>query len=169
MGFFSKLFGGNKSNTVKIVHGATHGKDWITASRFNQAKGGFAGGYAAITFGNIINAHSCAEDIVDEFGLDEEGCEYCDCYSQALAIVTAEAEEEMAMDTIDSIFEIFDGDSAEIGMDDLDIEDYIDYEEVEELAYEMAVEVAQTWIDGSAWIPDDVLDWAYYEVSDHNG
>lgn len=51
---------------------------------------------------------------------------------------------------------------------DSDPEDYIDWDEVEEKAHDYAIELAEKWISGSEWIPEDVLDWAYYDVSDHN-
>lgn len=144
---------GFKASKPKIVSGRNPGKGWVAANRFNKARGGFAGGYGAITFGNIINAHSSAEDIVDEFGLDQEDAKYGNCYQRAYREAYQEAIIEM-MSAMD-----FFGDP----------EDYIDWDEVEELAYQYAIELAERWINGEEWIPREVLDWAYYEVSDHNG
>lgn len=78
MGLFSGLFGSKKA---KIVNGRNPGSGWITANRFNRARGGHAGGYGAWTFSNIMNAHCTVDDIVDEFGLDKDDNEYgCDAY-----------------------------------------------------------------------------------------
>ena len=88
MGLFSSIFGGGRKSSG-IVSGRNPGKGWISANRFNKAKGGFAGGYGAITFGNIMDAHSSDEEIVEEFELDSEDCDYKHpsfgktCYQQA--------------------------------------------------------------------------------------
>lgn len=158
MGLFSKIFGGGKKSSG-IVSGKNPGKGWIEANRFNKARGGFAGGYGAITFGNIINADSSPDDIVGEFGLDQQDAEYGDCYQRAYdeAYQKASFEAEM-INALEGMFG-----------EEVDTEDLIDYEEVEENAYNYAIELAESWIDGGEWIPDDVLDWAYYDVSDHNG
>lgn len=53
-------------------------------NRSHAKKGGYAGGWAAIAFGNIINAHSSPEEIVDTFELDKDQNEYgCDAYERA--------------------------------------------------------------------------------------
>lgn len=162
MGLFSNIFTkgnmvtasiGFKASKPKIVSGRSPGKGWVAANRFNKARGGFAGGWAAIAFGNIINAHSSAEDIVDEFGLDQEDAPYGNCYQMAYREARQDAIVEMmlAMD--------FFGDP----------EDYIDWSYVEDMAFEYACELAERWINGEEWIPIDVLEWAFYDVSDHNG
>lgn len=153
MGLLSAIFGGFTG--TRIVNGRNPGRGWTEANRFNKAKGGFAGGYAAITFGNIMNAHCTAEDIVEEFKLDEEDCDYkhpyygVNCYMQAYR----EALQEVMMDA---------------AMMGLDPEDMINFAEVEDNAYDYAVELAEMYIGGSVWIPEDILEWAYYEISDHN-
>lgn len=160
MGLFSALFGGKKSYGV---HSGSNppSQGWVTANRFNQARGGHAGGYGAITFGNIINAHSGADEIVDEFGLDQEGCAYkhpylgTTCWNYAYREALQEAQEE-AMGL------------AFLGID-IDPEDLIDWDQVEDDAYDYAIELADLYISGATWIPYEILEWAYYEVSDHNG
>ena len=159
MGLFSRIFGGKKSSGV--VSGRNPGSAWTAANRFNKAKGGYAGGYGAITFGNIMNAHCSPDDIVSEFGLDTEECNYKHpylgatpwmyAYREALAEAQSEA---MAM--------------AALGID-VDAEDLIDWSEVEESAYDYAIELAEMYIRGETWIPSEILDWAYYDISDHNG
>lgn len=82
MGLFSGLFK-SKSNP-KIVNGRNPGSGWIAANKFNRAKGGYAGGYGAWTFGNIMNAHCTPEDIVEQFGLNKDDNLYgCDAYVMA--------------------------------------------------------------------------------------
>lgn len=47
--------------------------------------------------------------------------------------------------------------------------DGIDFEEeVEALMELIGGIIAQEWLDGKRYIPCEVLDWAFYEVSDHN-
>lgn len=151
MGLFSGIFGGGKSNP-KIVSGRNPGKGWIEANKFNNAKGGFAGGYGARSFQNIIDAHSSAEEIVEEFGLDREDAPYGNCYQRAYKEAYQQAIIEMML-ALD-----FDGDP----------EDYIDWDEVEENAHDYAVELAERWINREEWIPEEVINWAFYDVSDHN-
>ena len=50
----------------------------------------------------------------------------------------------------------------------MDIDEFINWGEVEDLAYEYAIELAESYINGDVWIPIDILEWAYYDVSDHN-
>lgn len=151
MGLLSGIFKGGKSNTG-IISGRNPGKGWIDANKFNRAKGGFAGGYGAYTFRNIIDAHSSSDDIVEEFGLDREDAPYGNCYQRAYKEEYRNAIVEMmlAMD--------FFGDP----------EDYIDWDAVEEAAYDYAIELAERWINGDEWIPEEVIEWAYYDVSGHN-
>ena len=157
MGLFSGLFKSFRSGSnPKIVSGRNPGRGWTAANRFNRVRGGVAGGYGAWTFGNIMNAHSSAEEIVDEWGLDAEDCEYVhpylgsNCYMAAYMEALAEVQ----------------GIAMFLG---LDPEDLIDWEQVESDAYDYACELAQLYIDGETWIPNEIIEWAYYDVSDHNG
>ena len=147
MGFFGKVFQGKGGNAGKPWRSYVHGKN-----RASGKKGGYAGGYGAINFANVINAHSSAEEIVDEFALDTEDAIDGNCYQRAYRECRAEAMIEMMM-----------------AMDFFgDVEDYIDWDEVEDRAYEYAVEMAQQYIDGGRWIPEEIMDWAWYDVSGHN-
>ena len=155
MGLFSGLFRGRSSGS-RIVSGRNPGRGWTEANRFNKARGGAAGGYGAWTFGNIMNAHGSAEDIVEEFSLDSEECSYghpllgTTCYMYAYQQAYQEAMIEAML----------------VGGDP---EDFINWEQVEEDAYEYACELGQMYIDGQTWIPSEILEWAYYDVSGHNG
>lgn len=158
MGFISQIFSGlGKGISSGIVSGKNPGKGWVEANRFNKAKGGYAGGYGAITFGNIIRAHGDEEEIVEEFGLDQPECIYdhphfgMNCYMYAY---NEALEQAVAMSIIMG------------GM--VDPEELIDEEQVEEDAHEYALELAGMYINGEIWIPYEILHWAYYDVSDHN-
>lgn len=215
-------------------------------NRSRQKKGGYAGGWAAIAFGNIVKAHSSPEEIVDTFGLNKAennyGCdayeraygeqydiaeqiyqEWCDYYLGIIEMLTGEMDacnheadelESIAQDLLDEAESLRDeaewcddpdereelmeeaeqleqeahelleqaealrAEAAELQleiddyyseMEFLTIEEFIDEEVVENNAFLYACEFAQEWIDGSVWIPIDVLSWAFYEVSSHNG
>lgn len=153
MGLFSGLFGGSKRGNV--YSGKNPPQGFIDAAKFGKTKGGFAGGYGAWTFGNIIRAHSSAEDIVDEFGLNQQDSPYGNCYARAYRECKQEAMIKFLL-----------AGGLLLGMD---ISDFIDWGEVEDLAYEYAIELAESYINGDVWIPIDILEWAYYDVSDHNG
>ncbi|MCM1526693.1 MAG: hypothetical protein NC091_05545 [Bacteroides sp.] len=251
MGKFSQVFTKAKSGIANIGHGFTGkgrtGYFSVTQkwNRSHQKRGGYAGGWAAIAFGNIINAHSSPEDVVETFSLDKENDYGCTAYADAfkeqydiaeqiyqewvdyyLGIIdmltaemneclnTAEELEQAAQELKDEAESLRDEaewaddpeeaeelleeaealeqeaaelleqaealrtEAAELQMeiehyddeiDMLNIEEFIDYDTVESNAFEYACEFAQQWIDGSVWISPDVLSWAFYEVSDHNG
>ena len=247
----SVITGGNKNkkNVDKIVSGKNPGSQgWIEANRFNQARGGFVGGWGAIAFKNIVDAHSSAEEIVSEFELGNEHNPYdttpyeeayawgyeeayaryeedvgyymeyielCDSeiaereseiegyesdiedlemeiealYDEAELCIMCEdwdgAEDcyelaEELQEIVDTLLEMIDllkdeilmyqeeRDMAYQEIEALVFEDYIDYEEIQKRADENALVIARSWIDGQEWIPIEVLDWAYYDVSDHN-
>lgn len=215
-------------------------------NRSRAKRGGYAGGYGAITFGNIIDAHSSSEEIVENFGLDEEDNSYgCDAYQRAYAeqyeiaeqiyqewvdyysgvietltgqmnacIEEAEQLEQTAQELQDEAESLrqeaeWCDDPEEAGdyieeaqqleaeakelleqaqalrteakelqseiehnyaqMEILTIEQFIDDEMVKQNAFQYACDFADKWVDGEEWIPTDVLNWAYYDVSDHNG
>ena len=244
MGLFSKIFGG-RSGKGKVVSGKNPGKSWVYANKFNRARGGFAGGYGAWTFGNIMNAHCTPYDIVETFELNKEensyGCDayleaYVEMYDEATAVYEeivgyymslieiAEAEisdlesdikeceneiddlqeeiedlqdelefaddpnemEEIQEDIsecreeieelhqmIEEMEETIAWLNEDIGyyhdeIESTSIEELIDLDEVEKRAMDYACLFAQEWIDGNTWIPTEVLNWAYYDVSDHN-
>lgn len=154
MGLFSRIFGGRKSSG--IVSGRNPGRGFVEANKFNRARGGFAGGYAAWTFKNIMDAHCTEDDIISEFGLDQEDCDYkhpflgTTCWQAAYREALQEAMETAMM----------------LGGDP---EDFIDWDQVEEDAYDYATELAGLYINGDIWIPLEILEWAYYDVSSHNG
>lgn len=113
-------------------------------------------GYGADRFASIVNAHSDPEEIVEIFELDQPNNIYNDYWEQC--------ERQM----IENCIALTEAMEAE-GDEDVDPEDLYDYEEVEERAHEMALEQVERWLTKLEWIPPEVLWWAYYEVSSHNG
>lgn len=250
----NKQSGGSGQDTVGTKMSGifgTNGKHYsATGGGVGGAVGGFGvgghgGGWAATAFKNIVDAHSSAEGVVNEFELDKEENSYnCTAWSDAykeqydiaseiyrenveyllgiieeltadmnMCIEEAEqllaeaeslrAEAQSLMDDAESCedpeeaFELMEeaqelNDEADelqeqaealqtqatelqaqidvtySDIDMLTIEENIDYDEVERNAHTYACEFAEQWIDGIEWIPSDVLDWAFYEVSDHN-
>ena len=66
MGLFSKIFSAFSGATSQAAANTS----------FLQTYSGGSGGWGLDRFNSIISAHSSAEEIVDEFGLDQEGCGY---------------------------------------------------------------------------------------------
>lgn len=114
----------------------------------SKGKGGGSGGMDALTaFQNIMDAH-----IGDGFDIAEEvdvGAYYD---------IEHEAVIALGLEGIPWQNGIYDKDH-----DGIDFE-----EEVEAMMELMPGYIAQEWLDGARYIPGDVLDWAFYEVSDHN-
>ena len=104
--------------------------------------------------------YSSIEDMVDEFELDSENSNYMsldgypNCYTQAYQEEYNEAKEEA------EILAFF----GEV----IDPEDLMDMDEVEENAYEYACDLAEAWYSGQEFVPEEVMDWAWYDLSDHN-
>lgn len=114
----------------------------------SKGKGGGSGGMDALTaFQNIMGAH-----VGDGFAIAEEidMTQYYD--------LEAEAVKMLGLEGIPWQNGIYDKDR-----DGIDFE-----EEVEALMEILAGYLAQEWLDGVRWIPYDVLQWAFYDVSDHN-
>lgn len=117
----------------------------------SKGKGGGYGGMDALTaFQNIITAHGDVGRIVDE-------CDPCSYYPQ---------------DELESMAEIalgIQGIPWKNGIYDKD-RDGMDFEEEVEAYIEnvLSTQIAMEWLSGDRYIPSEVLDWAFYEVSDHN-
>lgn len=155
MGLFSGLFSGfGKSNAKKVAK----------RTSFLQTYSGGSGGWGLARFRSIINAHSSIEGIVEEWALDDECCTYLspdgydNCYTQAYeeeyerASFKAELLAAMSMGTIQ-----------------LEPEDLMDMQRVEDDAYGYACLLATNWCTGREWIPEEIMNWAWYDLSSHNG
>ena len=153
MGLFGKIFG-------NIIKGVASNASFVGSYRVASGKSYNGGGWGLDRFQSIIDAHSSIEDMVDEFELDDESCPYMsldgypNCYTQAYQEERAKAQEEA------EILAFF----GEV----IDPEDLMDMDEVDENAYEYACDLAEAWYSGQEWIPEEVMDWAWYDLSDHN-
>lgn len=153
MGLFGKIFG-------NIIKGVASNASFVGSYRVASGKSYSGGGWGLDRFQSIIDAHSSIEDMVDEFELDDESCPYMsldgypNCYTQAYQEERAKAQEEA------EILAFF----GEV----IDPEDLMDMDEVDENAYEYACDLAEAWYSGQEWIPEEVMDWAWYDLSDHN-
>ena len=153
MGLFGKIFG-------NIIKGVASNASFVGSYRVASGKSYNGGGWGLDRFQSIIDAHSSIEDMVDEFELDDESCPYMsldgypNCYTQAYKEELDEAKGEA------EILAFF----GEV----IDPEDLMDMDEVEENAYEYACDLAEAWYSGQEWIPEEVMDWAWYDLSDHN-
>ena len=153
MGLFGKIFG-------NIIKGVASNASFVGSYRVASGKSYSGGGWGLDRFQSVIDAHSSIEDMVDEFELDSESCPYMsldgypNCYTQAFQEELSEAKEEA------EILAFF----GEV----IDPEDLMDMDEVEENAYEYACDLAEAWYSGQEWIPEEVMDWAWYDLSDHN-
>ena len=153
MGLFGKIFG-------NIIKGVASNASFVGSYRVASGKSYSGGGWGLDRFQSVIDAHSSIEDMVDEFELDSENSNYMsldgypNCYTQAYQEELSEAKEEA------EILAFF----GEV----IDPEDLMDMDEVEENAYEYACDLAEAWYSGQEWIPLEVMDWAWYDLSSHN-
>ena len=153
MGLFGKIFG-------NIIKGVASNASFVGSYRVASGKSYSGGGWGLDRFQSVIDAHSSIEDMVDEFELDSESSNYMsldgypNCYTQAYQEELSEAKEEA------EILAFF----GEV----IDPEDLMDMDEVEENAYEYACDLAEAWYSGQEFVPEEVMDWAWYDLSDHN-
>ena len=153
MGLFSKIFGG-------AIKSFASNASFLGSYRVASGKSYSGGGWGLDRFQSIIDAHSSIEDMVDEWELDDESCPYMsvdgypNCYTQAYQEELNKAKEEA------EILAFFG--------EEVDPEDLMDMDEVEENAYEYACDLAEAWYSGQEWIPEEVMDWAWYDLSSHN-
>ena len=154
MGLFSRIFGG------KSVQSVAQNASFLDAYRVAGGQSYGGGGWGLDRFNSIIDAHSSVDDIIEEWGLADEGCHYqsLDGYSNPYTQAYRE-ERELAEEEAEVL--------AMLG-EVIDVELLIDWDAVEENAYEYAEELAQAWLDGDEWIPEEIMDWAWYDLSDHN-
>ena len=153
MGLFGKIFG-------NVIKGVASNASFVGSYRVAGGKSYSGGGWGLDRFQSVIDAHSSIEDMVDEFELDSEHSNYMsldgypNCYTQAYREERDKAQEEA------EILAFF----GEV----IDPEDLMDMDAVEENAYEYACDLAEAWYSGQEWIPEEVMDWAWYDLSDHN-
>lgn len=112
--------------------------------------GGYGGMDALTAFQNILEAHGDVARIVEE----------CD----PVSYYPYEELERMAVIALG-----IEGIPWKNGIYDKD-HDGIDFEEevaayIEEV---LPTQIAMEWLNGERWIPEEVCNWAFYVVSDHN-
>ena len=157
MGLLSTIFSG-------IVKGVVSNASFVGSYRVSSGKSYHGGGWGLDRFQSIIDAHSSIEDMVEEWDLDSESSNYMsldgypNCYTQAYQEEYDKAQEEA---------EILNMILIEFG-EEVDPEDLMDMDAVDENAYEYACDLAEAWYDGQEWIPLEVMEWAWYDLSDHN-
>ena len=157
MGLLSTIFSG-------IVKGVVSNASFVGSYRVSSGKSYHGGGWGLDRFQSIIDAHSSIEDIVEEWDLDSESSNYMsldgypNCYTQAYQEEYDKAQEEA---------EILNMILIEFG-EEVDPEDLMDMDAVDENAYEYACDLAEAWYDGQEWCPQEVMDWAFWDLSDHN-
>ena len=143
------------TGTAASIRGASrHDKAMASDSYGGQSKGigtGSGGMDALTAFQNIMRAHGSVGMIVDE-------CEPTSYYDSDELIHMAE--QALGIEGIPWQNGIYDKDK-----DGIDFEEEVEYY----IEYVLPSEIAMRWLDGEEWIPEDVLDWAFYDVSDHNG
>ena len=160
MGLFGRIFGG-KSKVKSVASSAS----FLGAYREAGGQSYSGGGWGLDRFQSIIDAHSSIEDMVDEWELDDESCPYMsldgynNCYAQAYQEELDKAVAEA--DILNMLLAEFEG-------EEVDPEDLINMEAVDENAYEYACDLAEAWYNGQEWIPEEVMDWAWYDLSSHN-
>ena len=153
MGLFGKIFGG-------IIKGVVSNASFVGSYRVASGKSYSGGGWGLDRFQSVIDAHSSIEDMVDEWELDDESCPYMsldgypNCYTQAYQEELSKAKEEA------EILAFFG--------EEVDPEDLMDMDAVDENAYEYACDLAEAWYSGQEFIPEEVMDWAWYDLSSHN-
>ena len=123
-------------------------------------KGGHSG-YGLDRFRDVLDAHASIDEMIEEFGLDDEGCEYPSIDGYANPYTQAYEEEYERAEELAAALSLFDI--------EIQPEDLIEWDRVEEMAYEYADELACAWYDGDEWVPAEIMDWAWYDLSGHNG
>lgn len=159
MGLFSRIFGG-KSKVKSIASGTS----FLGAYREASGKDANWGGWGLDRFNSIVEAHSSVEDLVDMFEIYGEGSNYMsldgyeNCYEQAW-----QEEYERACVEADILNML-------LGMfgEEVEPEELMDYDKIEEDAYNYACELVEAWLGGDDWVPEEVMDYAWYGLSDHN-
>ena len=153
MGLFSSIFSG-------LISGIASNTSFVGAYREASGKSYSGGGWGHDRWCSVIDAHSDTDDIVETWELDSESCPYMsvDGYPNPYTQAYQEEYEKCAIEA--EIMSMFG--------EEIDPEDLMDMDEVEENAYEYACDLADAWYDGPYWIPSEIMEWAWYDLSSHN-
>ena len=150
-----------KAFVNQMIKEAGNAVDFLSHYKKQYGNDGLkTGGYGLDRFNSVVKAHSSVAGMIAEFDLNGEDCEYMSLdgyenpYTQAYEEEYERAEREsMALQAM--------------GVE-IDPEMLMDMYRVEKDAYKYAQQLAQAWLDGKDWIPEEVMDWAWYDLSSHN-
>lgn len=142
------------SGTAASIRAASRHDSALASDSFggkSKGIGSGTGGMDALTaFQNILNAHGGVSRIVDEC---DPTSYYDDEELEHMAVIA------LGLEGIPWKNGIYDKDKD--GMDfEEEVQAYIEFV--------LPTEIAMKWMDGEEWIPEDVCDWAFYDVSNHN-
>ena len=155
MGLFSSIFGG----TIKSV---ASNASFLGAYREASGRSYGGGGWGLDRWRSVIDSHSSIEGIIAEFGLDSEQCPYLSVDGYRNPYTQAYQEEyTQACIEVESLKMMF-------GSISIDPREIMSMETVEENAYQYACDLANAWYNGAYWIPEEVMEWAWYTLSSHN-
>ena len=153
MGLFSSIFSG-------VIKGIASNTSFVGAYREASGKSYSGGGWGLDRFQSVIDAHSSTDEMVEMFALDSESCPYMSVDGYANPYMQAYMEHYQEAQAEAMIMAMFG--------EEVDPEDLIDWDALEEDAYQYACDLFDAWYDGSYWIPEEVMDYAWYALSDHN-
>lgn len=139
------------------------GESFTFLSEYRRAGGQdpSGGGWGLDRFNSVVDAHSSPMGIVEEFELDQEDCVYMSVDGYENPYMQAYEEEYERAEVKAQILQA-------AGVD-IDPEDLMNWERVDRDALKYGLDLANAWLDGSEWIPEEVMDWAWYTLSGHNG
>lgn len=154
MGLFGKIFGG-------AIKSFASNASFLGSYRVAGGKSYHGGGWGLNRFQSVIDAHSSTEDMVETFALDDESCPYPSVDGYANPYQQAYQEEYDKAQAEAKILAFF----GEV----VEPEELMDMDAVDEKAYEYACKLFDAWYNGEEWIPQEVMDFAWYGLSSHNG
>lgn len=153
MGLFSSIFS-------SVIKGVASNASFVGAYREASGKSYSGGGWGHDRWCSVIDAHSSTDDIVETWGLDGEDCPYMSVDGYANPYTQAYSEEYQKCAIEAQLLSLFG--------EDVEVEDLMDMNAVKEDAYDYACDLADAWYDGTYWIPEEIMDWAWYSLSSHN-
>ena len=154
MGLFSKIF------RDKSVKSAATSTSFLGAYREAGGQSYSGGGWGLDRFNSIIDAHSSIDDMIEEWCLADESCPYQSLDGYDNPYTQAYEEAKKRAEEVAEILAMF-------GIE-VDVEELINQDVVEENAYKYAEILVQAWLDGQEFIPEEICDWAWYDLSSHN-
>lgn len=153
MGLFSAIFSG-------VVKGIASNTSFVGAYREASGKSYSGGGWGLDRFQSIIDAHSGTDDIVETWALNQPSCPYMSVDGYPNPYQQAYQEEYQKCVVEAMLLSMFGQET--------DPKDLMDMDAVEEDAYDYACDLADAWYDGQEWIPEEILDFCWYDLSSHN-